>query len=359
MLPGNHDAIRVLKTTLAVIFAASVLFAGRLHAQTPVTACSGCHSSQSQNQPHTSMARALQPLSANPVLDAHPRLTFQKFGYTYLVETRNGQSHYAVTDGNRTIRVPIRWSFGNGAQTWVFERDGVFYESLVSYYPSIGGLGITIGDSEIVPTTLDKALGRRLPPNEPKACFGCHSSGAVVDGRLTLDTLEPGVTCEHCHVGASSHLISAVQGEAAETAPPDLRKLTSEDLSNFCGQCHRSWETVVRGPWRGEINVRFQPYRLANSKCFSGTDPRISCIACHDPHKDLVTDTAAYDQKCLACHVVKGAPPAANRPAATVCPVQNHNCAGCHMPEVKLANGLASFHDHLIRIVKPGTPYPD
>lgn len=60
-----------------------------------------------------------------------------------------------------------------------------------------------------------------------------------------------------------------------EMAPLDLRKLTSEDLSDFCGQCHRSWETVVRSPWRGELNVRFQPYRLANRKCFSGTDPRI------------------------------------------------------------------------------------
>jgi len=51
------------------------------------------------------------------------------------------------------------------------------------------------------------------------------------------------------------------------------------DLSEFCGQCHRSSEKVIRGPWRGELNVRFQLCRLANSKCFSGVDPRISCIA--------------------------------------------------------------------------------
>jgi hypothetical protein len=29
------------------------------------------------------------------------------------------------------------------------------------------------------------------------------------------------------------------------------------------------------------------------------------------------------------------------------------------MPEVKMADGLAIFHDHLIRIVKSGMPYPD
>jgi len=308
------------------------------------------------------MGRALQPQGLNPVLDSHPKLTFQKNGFSYIIETKSGQSTYSVTDGTRTIALPIRWSFGNGAQTWVFERDGIYYESLVSYYPSIGGLGITIGDFEIIPRTLEQALGRRLAPNEPSACFGCHSTNAVTDGQwLTLDSLEPGVTCEHCHVGANAHMVLADSGDVRGMAPPNLGKFTTEDLSNFCGQCHRSWEKVVRGPWRGEINVRFQPYRLAGSKCFSGTDPRIGCIACHDPHKDLVTDIAVYDSKCLACHKLKGAAPAvaSNQATAAACPVQTKNCVRCHMPEVTLANGLSSFRDHRIRIAKPGMAYPD
>jgi hypothetical protein len=74
-----------------------------------------------------------------------------------------------------------------------------------------------------------------------------------------------------------------------------------------------------------------------------GTDPRISCIACHDPHKDLVTDTAAYDVKCLTCHTLKGAAPdEKSHTTARACPVQKNNCAS-HMPEVKTADGLAIF----------------
>jgi hypothetical protein len=183
------------------------------------------------------MGHALQPPGSNPVLDSHPRLTFQKYGYSYSVETKNGQSTYSVTDGTRIITLPIRWSFGNRAQTWVFERDGVYYESLVSYYPSLRGLGITIGDFDINPRTLDEAVGRRLPPNEPVACFGCHSTDAVTDGQwLAFDSLKPGVTCEHCHVGATSHMLSSFASEPPETTPPDLRKLAAEDLSDFCGQ---------------------------------------------------------------------------------------------------------------------------
>ena len=350
-----------LAATLTLTLALALRVSGAQ--QTPgsdgAAACAGCHSSQALTQPKTPMGRALQLPGTDPTLASHPRLRFQKFGYTYIVETaKTGQSTYSVSDGTRTITLPIRWSFGKGAQTWMFERDGIYYESLVSYYPSIDGLEITTGDSSITPTTLDEAVGRKLRTSEPKDCFGCHSTGAVTNGSLSLNHLESGVTCEHCHAGASAHMISAFQGQEIETTPADLKKLTSEDISNFCGQCHRSWETVVRSGWRGEINVRFQPYRLANSKCFNGTDPRISCIACHDPHKDLVTDTAAYDGKCLACHTAKGTP-VTGQATAKACPVATSNCASCHMPEVKLPNGLMSFHDHLIRVVKPGTPYPD
>ena len=306
------------------------------------------------------MGRGLQLAGTNPTLLSHPKLTFEKWGYTYLVETKAKQSTYSVTDGTRTVTLPIRWTFGKGAQTWVFERNGTYYESLVSYYPSIDRLDVTTGDSELLPKNIDEAVGRKLGNNEVKDCFGCHSSLAVSGGKLDLNSMEPGVTCEHCHLGASAHMIAAFQGEAMGTVPPNLRELTSEDLSNFCGQCHRTWEMVVRGRWRGEINVRFQPFRLANSKCFDGTDPRISCIACHDPHRDLNRDTKSYDAKCLVCHSSRNAQEKDSaETAAKTCPAATSDCAGCHMPQVKLPNGLMTFHDHHIRIVRPGVPYPD
>lgn len=310
------------------------------------------------------MGRGMQWPNQDPLFKNRPQLSFRKGPYTYSVETKDSQPVYSVTDGTRTISLPIHWSFGKGAQTWVLEMQGELYESMVSYYPSIDGLEITTGDAALTPQNLDEAVGRKLREGEPRDCFGCHSTGAVSMGKLQLEKLEPGLTCQHCHSGADAHMLAAVQGEAYETAPPDLRKLSSEDISNFCGQCHRTWETVVRSHWRGEVNVRFQPYRLANSKCFDGTDPRISCIACHDPHQDLVKTDESYDAKCLACHASKNesanaaANPATNR-GAKACTVANTGCVTCHMPKVKLPNGLMTFHDHEIRIVKSGTPYPN
>jgi hypothetical protein len=305
------------------------------------------------------MARAIELPGTNPTLKAHPKMTFRKGAFSYAVETVGDKSTYTVTDGTNTISLPIRWGFGTGGQTWVLERQGKLYDSLVSYYPSIEGLDITMGEERIAPHTVEEAMGRELAPSEAKACFGCHASNAVLKGNLNLQSMELGVTCEHCHAGTNAHLIDALQGQF-DSAPPKLGKLSSEDVSTFCGQCHRTWDAVLRGHFEGEINVRFQPYRLANSKCFDGADPRISCLACHDPHQDVVRQDSFYDPKCLSCHASSTQAGTVAAPAgAHACPVAKANCVSCHMPKVNLPGGHAAFTDHQIRVVKPGEPYPN
>ena len=307
-------------------------------------------------QPDTPMAHALELPAANSVLAAHPLLTYRMGAYTWTVTTKNGQSTYRVTDGAATLTLPIQWAFGAGAQTWVFEQNGKFYESIVSFYPAENALGITTGDERLTPRTLEEAMGRELTPMDTKLCFGCHATGAVTSHKLTLDTIHPGVTCAHCHQGALDHAADAAVGDFS-SEPPHLKDLSAESLSNFCGQCHRSWETVVRNGWRGLPDVRFQPYRLANSRCFNGTDPRISCIACHDPHKDLIRDDLWYDSKCLACHAPNARPTSTGK--AKSCPVATSRCVSCHMPKTTLPGGHLHFTDHQIRIVKANEPFPD
>jgi hypothetical protein len=146
------------------------------------------------------------------------------------------------------------------------------------------------------------------------------------------------------------------------TLPKKLKTMDAEDAANFCGQCHRTWDTVVRNGWKGVVDVRFQPYRLENSKCFTGNDRRISCLTCHDPHQPVNHNDAVYDSKCLACHgggKASKVATAAAPPTAKACPVAKANCVSCHMQKVELPGGHAVFTDHMIRIVKAGEPYPD
>jgi Cytochrome c554 and c-prime len=303
------------------------------------------------------MAHALLLPADNSVLKNHPDLSFRRGVYTYNVQTRGTETTYSVTDGAATMSVPVRWSFGVGSQTWVLEKDGKLFESLVSYYPGAHGLDTTIGDNAIEPKSLIEAFGRPLDAPEYKACFGCHATGAVTKDQLHLESLSPGVSCARCHTGAEQHQQDVVHGKL-QSVPVSIGKLTSEEISNLCGQCHRTWETVVRDRLRGPINVRFQPYRLANSKCFDGSDPRISCVTCHDPHQNPVRETRSYDEKCLACHA-SGALVRAVAAKPKLCPVAKSNCALCHMPKVDLPGGHRAFTDHQIRIVRANESYPD
>ncbi len=343
--------------TCAVLLLLGSVLAGAQAAEKRLT-CAGCHKEQALPQSETSMARALVSPAADPVLQAHPKLSFQEGAFASTIERRGDQSIYSVTDGASTVSTPIKWSFGAGAQTYLLEHEGHYYEGRLSYYPMIGGLDITVGDQVIHPANVNEAMGRELSPQELKACLGCHTTGSLRNGRLNLDSFTPGVRCAHCHVGAESHLEAISHGKL-DSVPPSLKHLSAEDVSHFCGQCHRTWETVAQNSqMRGEIDVRFQPYRLANSKCFDGVDRRISCVGCHDPHREVVRDDASYDVKCLACHGA-GAPRVASAKLVKSCTVAKSNCVSCHMPKIDLPGGHQQFTDHEIRIVRANEPYPN
>jgi hypothetical protein len=345
-----------------------LLFSASVPAQSAVkkehgTSCATCHEEQALSQPATDMAHAIELPRHNAVLAAHTKLTFRVGGYSYSVVTTNGHSVYAVSDGTQTISLPIVWAMGAQAQTWVLERNGNLYESRVSYYPSIQGLAITTGDERLTPKNIDEAVGRPIGTDEAKACFNCHATNALIGNhqnqQLDMKGLHPGLTCERCHVGVHEHAAGMLAGSASAPIPQSLGKLTSEDLSNFCGQCHRSWETVIRGHWKGQADVRFQPFRLANSRCFNGADPRISCVACHDPHQQVVRDISYYDKKCMACHGEASAASDTSPNHPKACPVAKSRCVTCHMPQESLPNGLLRFTDHQIRIVKANESYPN
>ena len=307
--------------------------------------CAACHA-QGRSQPSTSMARAAETPQESAILSAQPRLTFQAGGYSYRIERRGDQSVYSVSDGKQALEIPIGWAVGAGrvGQTYVFEKDGEFYESRVSYFSAIKGLDITIGHQKNRPTTLLEAAGRKIGLTEAVACFRCHATDAVADGKLTLGKMLPGVRCVHCHEAAAQHLAGLAEGELHLDEMKKLATMPAEDVLTFCGQCHRTAADVTTNA--NDLNtVRFAPYRLSLSKCYDLVDKRITCLACHDPHVEVTEDQAHYDTKCLACH---GGGKAGARP----CKVAKKDCASCHMPKVEVPGSHHEFVDHRIRVVK-------
>jgi Cytochrome c554 and c-prime len=324
----------------------------------PVITCGTCHAGVVNSYAHAAMRHAMEPAGADPALLAHPNLSIQQNGYTYTVATKDGKSTYTVSDGTGSLALPLQWMLGQHSQTWVLEKDGRFYESLVSYFARDQVLATTPGDEKIVPRTLPEAMGRELSVWEVRNCFNCHASGFNPEEKPDPQKLTPGLDCERCHGGAAQHMTDAVN-DNFHTVPKPLTRMDSAETANFCGQCHRTWERVVREGWHGTATVRFQPYRLENSKCFDSADKRISCLACHDPHQPVKNEEAYYDAKCQVCHSAVVKPASTSASGVKSCPVAKDKCVSCHMPKVYLAGGHAVFTDHQIRIVHPGDPYPN
>jgi hypothetical protein len=321
------------------------------------SACAQCHS-QAKSQPDTSMGRALETVKECRILIDHPLLTAKKGRFSYRIERKGDQSLYSVSDGLQRLEMPIRWVMGASSaigQTYILEKDGQFYESRVSYFSELKGLGLTLGAEGSNPSDLTEAAGRVMGADDKLRCFGCHATNAVSGRRLTLDKMLPGVHCEHCHEGAQTHLAAMLLNSfelSADNQPEDLSKsLPAERVSNFCGQCHRTWEEIALQGRLDITNIRFQPYRLTGSKCYDADDSRISCLACHDPHHEVVSNPLEYDAKCLACH-------GGGKPRARSCPAATNKCVTCHMPKLELPGAHYKFSDHRIRIVKANERYP-
>ena len=324
-------------------------------------ACVGCHPKEAA-QLMTPMAQALEVAPDCKIVTARGRLTFRNGPYTYELSRKGNSVVYSVTDGVNTITKPILYCFGQGhvGQTYVFRHNDTLYETRVSYFQKLSELNFTIGHRTSVPTSLEDALGRAIAADEPQQCFGCHTTGAVNGFELKFDRLTPGVSCEACHGPGEKHLVAMKEKKFDEPQIFNPGGLSGFELSqSFCGTCHTSFEQAMLLPGQAFVNnIRFQPYRVFNSRGHNTNDPRISCLACHNPHEKLQKETAYYDAKCLACHLTSAKEAKTERRSAPACPVSTKNCATCHMPKVELAGMHAQFTDHWIRIAKPGEPTP-
>jgi hypothetical protein len=317
--------------------------------------CGACHTKQVGRYSATAMARALlKPDSKAELLGEG--MAFRDGPWQYRIGRENGKPVYTVTDGKNTVSAPILWSFGSGnaGQTYVLEHAGALYESRVSYYTRTKALDLTLGAMGSKATSLEMAAGRKMTTQDVAECFGCHSTGESPKAKFVMDTMHPGVQCGACHENAQRHE-TAMLSKGAAVLPPKLAKLTAEETSELCGRCHRTWEQItINGP-RGVGNVRFQPYRLTNSKCYDTEDRRISCVACHDPHTELDKRAENYDGRCKACH----SPALKSLAAQRICKVASTKCTECHMPKYEIPGSHMVFSDHRIRIARANETYPD
>ena len=250
---------------------------------------------------------------------------------------------------------------GHRGRTYLFERNGFWFESPVNWYSKAHRWDMN-------PKSLD-AKEMPFTLQVDSTCLHCHTSGAAMSLPGSRNHFagapfaEGGITCESCHGNASAHLAQNGRGPMLNPAA-----LTGSRRDSICLQCHLEAEVAVNQPGRSLNSYRpgddlFEDVRffvhqggigsgrratsqweaLLQSACYRKSAGRMTCTTCHDPHSDPPPQERVqyFRSKCLTCH---GSPAFVTQHHR-----QQPDCTLCHMAREKTENvAHEQVTDHFI-----------
>ena len=252
----------------------------------------------------------------------------------------------------------IAYAMGSNHQGRSFvgrEPEGQARELRISQYPTDPLWARTL-EHPAEPAEPEGYIGRPLADEAVRKCVHCHSTNfrAIQHPEGRPEAADHGIGCERCH-GPGEHHLRAVETKFPDLAIARPKVAPADQVVALCAQCHQAVAAASSTtPKPGAI--RFQAPTFVQSRCYteSGT---LSCVTCHNPHRNASRNTAGYEALCLQCHPASTSqkPQPATRPALprtyAPCPTgAERDCLRCHMPRVTDAVPRAIFTDHFIRI---------
>jgi hypothetical protein len=356
--------------------------------------CADCHQAIYNVYSQTDMGRSMSAVSSR-LLEKIPnsaQIFDAKLNRHFEISVKDGnlyQYDYETTpDGKEIFRdaQKVEWIIGSGANGFgaIVHRGDALFEAPLSFYSRTQRWALSPGYE-----SYDFGFSRPILPQ----CIACHSGRPqpIPDGNgrfLEPPFAELAIGCESCHGPGASHARQmrehgpSTKGGRSIVNPA---KLPSWLADNICASCHQTGDARVLQP--GKNFQDFRPgaplnntlailmvppkrdappqsdllehyFSMTLSKCYRGSERKLSCITCHDPHvqPDGQVAPSYFRSRCLTCHTEKS--------CAVPSAIREHknppdDCAGCHMPkrDVKeISHAVLTNH----RIVKEsGEPYPD
>ena len=289
-----------------------------------------------------------------------------------------GEATIAAPAGNRVLKVrhdsngwrqseseagvfsdehPLDYVVGSGANglSFIVKRGNYLFQAPLSFYSRTKEWNLSPGYQ-----LADLGFSRPIA----QECVACHSGRARPVARHNGEYQEPpfeelAIGCENCHGPGSAHVAKPSQ-KGSIVNPAKLQTRLAEEI---CLNCHQSGDARVLQP--GKTNGDFRPgtwsietaallkipsslrqnketdllehhSAMKASKCFRASGGKLSCLTCHDPHKQPAGKQAEvyYRSKCLTCHKDASCPlplPARVKQAGS------DNCIACHMPKRQVA----------------------
>lgn len=330
-------------------------------------ACRECHREiWERYQTHPMAHSMFRVLEADPLEDYEAQTGIVRGGRRYRVEkTEAGVLHHeSAVDAEGAViydqAVQVQFAIGSGkrGRTYVIDRGGLLFESPLSWYSEKECWDLSPGYSASGHQRFERRITGR--------CLSCHA------GRIQSDPRDPNrfdqpplvefaIGCERCHGPAGDHVRR--QRTAEPPAGDDLVAVPSRfgatRREDVCNQCHllgidevlrygrtdfdfrpgmhvgEVWSIVAPGTGIGGENSTeavSQVQQMRSSRCYRGSEGRLGCISCHDPHS-IPADAERpdyYRQRCLECHSRNGC----SLPQAEQLQSSAGSCIHCHMPRL-------------------------
>ncbi|HEX4955128.1 MAG TPA: tetratricopeptide repeat protein [Thermoanaerobaculia bacterium] len=360
-------------------------------------ACAHCHGATFESYGQVGMARSFYR--------PRPENLNEDFTRSRFVHEPSGQHFEMRRDGagltfrrwqedaaGRPLNVfeaPVEWILGSGnhARTYLFRAPGgEVYQLPVAWYSQEGKWAMAPG--------FDRPDHEGVMRRVRRECMFCHNGYPEVpagsDTHGQPQTFPPhlpeGTGCQRCHGPGAEHA-RAMMGGSGSAAIANPGRLPPERRDEVCYQCHLQPSVSLPGVRRfgrtdysfrpGEAQADYQlpvdvvqgngeadrfeinhhPYRLRQSRCFTASDGKLSCLTCHDPHRKVpeAERAAHYRAACLGCHGPESCPAETAARAAGAPP---GDCAGCHLPKRRPQDVVhVVMTDHKIQRPPAGADY--
>lgn len=332
--------------------------------------CSECHAEIARKYATHPMSRSLTNVLAAEVVEDYESATH--------VRPKNARRHYRVertstsathhelivSQDDRVLSefaMEIHLALGSGqrGRSYLIDRSHAWLISPVSWYSGRQRWDLSPGYAP--------ENHKRFSREATERCINCHSGGLRGDSAasglpLRERVLELSIGCERCHGPGEKH-VAYRRDEPDHRADRDpilrISELDPARRDAVCNQCHLQGDAEVlrsgrdHGDFRpgmhlGEVWAIFvtnaraagtetaavsQVMQMKSSPCFQGSDQRLGCISCHDPHTtpSEATRVTWFRSRCLTCHAE---PDCRETLAVRQQPGIDDSCTHCHMPRL-------------------------
>jgi hypothetical protein len=317
--------------------------------------CVKCHKSIYDTHIHTAHYLTFQPATEENILGSFEagKNSFVFNDHKKVIAQKRSDGYYQVEYDSGFRKTAHRFDIvvGSGVkgQTYLYWDSSRLYQLPLGYFTTAAAWANSPGYPDRV--IFNRVVGSR--------CLECHATYAKINSPpgISPPEYDPkkmiyGIDCEKCHGPAARHVDFQTRNPKDTRGkfilnPGKLDRLLSLNLCTLChggrfiptqpsfsfqaGDTLSNYFSLVTSKKRAtSIDVHGNQYGLlAASKCFRMS--QLTCVTCHDVHKNEAGKIALFSQRCQSCH--SAGHEITCRMTTTLGNSINNNCIDCHMPK--------------------------